>query len=177
MIFTETKIPGAVLIRPQPSEDERGFFARTFCLREFAEHGIDSQVAQRSVSSNRRRGTLRGMHFQAAPHEENKLVFCSRGAIFDVIVDLRRDSPAYRQWLGVTLSADGLESLFVPAGCAHGFLTLADDCHVRYDISAFYVPEAARGLRYDDPAFAIEWPFAPVVISARDLAFPPFEET
>lgn len=174
MIFSETKIPGAFVIRAERLEDERGFFARTFCEREFAERGIESRVVQRSISSNVRRGTLRGLHFQAPPHPENKLVSCGRGAIYDVIVDLRRDSPGYRQWFAVTLTADSLDALFVPAGCAHGFLTLADESVVRYDISEFYEPGAARGLRFDDPAFGIEWPMQPVVISARDLAFPPF---
>jgi dTDP-4-dehydrorhamnose 3,5-epimerase len=174
MIFDETRIAGAFLIRPQPIDDERGFFARTFCEREFAEHGISSRMVQRSVSSNRRRGTLRGMHFQAAPHLEDKLVSCGRGKIYDVIIDLRRDSPSYRKWLAFTLTADGLEALFVPAGCAHGFITLEDDTVVRYEISHFYLPESARGLRFDDPAFGIDWPLAPVVISQRDLAFPPY---
>lgn len=174
MIFSETKIPGAFLIRPQLRPDERGFFARTYCVQEFAAHGINSRVVQCSVSSNRLRGTLRGMHFQVAPHQENKLVSCSQGSIYDVIIDLRRDSPAYRQWLAVTLTADNLDSLFVPAGCAHGFITLVDDTVVRYDISDFYAPEHARGVRFDDPAFAIEWPIAPAVISPRDLAFAPY---
>jgi dTDP-4-dehydrorhamnose 3,5-epimerase len=176
MIFSETKIRGAILIRPQPVEDERGFFARTYSVEEFRDHGIDPVVVQRSVSFNRRRGTLRGMHFQVAPHQENKLVWCSRGAIYDVIIDLRRDSASYRQWAGTMLSAEGFEVLFVPQGCAHGFITLEDDTTVRYDISVPYAPESARGLRFDDPAFRIEWPFAPVVVSPRDLAFPPYTE-
>jgi dTDP-4-dehydrorhamnose 3,5-epimerase len=174
VIFSETKLPGAFLIRPERLEDERGFFARTFCVQEFAAHGIDSRIVQRSVSSNRRRGTLRGIHYQLPPHRENKLVSCSRGAIYDVIVDLRPDSASYRQWLGVTLTADSFDALFVPAGCGHGFMTLEDETVVRYDISEFHAPEFARGVRFDDPAFAIEWPMAPAVISERDLAFPPF---
>lgn len=176
MIFSETKISGAVVIRPEKMEDERGFFARTADADEFREHGIDPAIAQRSVSFNRRRGTLRGLHYQAAPHEENKLVWCSRGAIYDVIVDLRRDSPTYRRWVATTLSADGFESLFVPKGCAHGFITLEDDTAVRYDISVPYVPALARGVRFDDPAFGVEWPFAPVVISPRDLGFAPYAD-
>jgi dTDP-4-dehydrorhamnose 3,5-epimerase len=174
VIFSETKLPGAFLIRPERLEDERGFFARTFCVQEFAAHGIDSRIVQRSVSSNRRRGTLRGIHYQLPPHRENKLVSCSRGAIYDVIVDLRPDSASYRQWLGVTLTADSFDALFVPAGCGHGFITLEAETVVRYDISEFHAPEFARGVRFDDPAFAIEWPMAPAVISERDLAFPPF---
>ncbi len=176
MIFNHTKIPGAFLVRPQPVADERGFFARTFCVDEFTAQGLDPTIVQRSVSSNKRRGTLRGMHYQVAPHTENKLVSCSHGSIYDVIIDLRRDSPAYRQWLAVPLTADGLDSLFIPAGCAHGFITLEDDCVVRYDISAFYAPQHARGVRFDDPAFGIDWPMAPTVISPRDLAFAPFAE-
>lgn len=172
MIFSETKIPGAVLIAPQPIEDERGFFARTYCVDEFRSHGLDPTTTQRSLSFNKRLGTLRGMHFQMAPHAENKVVSCSRGAIYDVIVDLRPGSSSYRQWFAAKLSADGLEALFIPQGCAHGFLTLEHETVVRYDISASYAPESARGLRFDDPAFGIEWPFAPVVVSPRDLAFP-----
>ena len=174
MIFSDTKILGAFLIRAEPIEDERGFFARTYDSDEFRNRGLDPTIAQRSVSFNRRRGTLRGLHFQAAPHEENKLVWCSRGAIYDVIVDLRPASPTHRQWVAVTLSADGFEALFVPKGCAHGFITLEDETAVRYDISVPYAPASARGLRFDDPAFGVEWPFAPTVISPRDLAFAPY---
>lgn len=176
MIFSETKISGAILIRAEPIEDERGFFARTGDTEEFLARGLDPAVAQRSVSFNRRRGTLRGMHFQAAPHAENKLVWCSRGAIYDVVVDLRPGSSTYRQWVAATLSADGFEALFVPQGCAHGFITLEDETAVRYDISVPHAPASARGVRFDDPAFGVEWPFAPVVISPRDLAFPPFAD-
>lgn len=176
MIFESTEIPGAFLIHPQRIEDERGFFARTFCVRELAEHGLDAQVVQRSLSFNHGRGTLRGMHFQAAPHGENKLVTCSHGAIYDVIIDLRPSSVAYRKWLAFTLTEDNLDTLFIPEGCAHGFLTLREKTVVRYDISAFYVPEAARGIRFDDPAFDISWPEPPAVISPRDLAFPRFED-
>lgn len=174
MLFSATEIAGAFLIRPERREDERGFFARTWCEREFTEHGIDPRIVQHSVSFNRRRGTLRGMHFQAPPHAENKLVSCSAGSIFDVIVDLRADSPSYRRWLGFNLTAENLDALFVPGGCAHGFITLADDTVVRYDISEFHSPGAERGIRYDDPAFGVVWPLAPVVISPRDLGFPPY---
>jgi dTDP-4-dehydrorhamnose 3,5-epimerase len=176
MEFLQTEIPGAFLIRPQRHADERGFFARTFCVRELTEHGLDPRVVQSSLSSNLRRGTLRGMHFQAAPHQENKVVSCSRGALYDVILDLRPESPKYRRWQAFTLTAENLDALFIPGGCAHGFLTTEDDTVVRYEISDYYVPESARGLRFDDPAFSIEWPGPPAVISARDLAFPPFTE-
>jgi dTDP-4-dehydrorhamnose 3,5-epimerase len=174
MIFTKTEIPGAVLMRPERIDDERGFFARTFSVEEFGAQGLDTTVVQRSLSHNLRRGTLRGLHFQLAPHDENKLVSCSRGAIYDVAVDLRPDSPTFRRWISARLTAEGFEALFIPKGCAHGFITLEDDSTVRYDISATYTPAAARGYRYDDPAFGIEWPLAPAVVNARDLGYPPF---
>lgn len=176
MIFEPTAIPGAFLIKVQPARDMRGYFARTFCVEEFNAHGLDPRMVQGSVSFNKRRGTLRGMHYQVAPHSENKLVSCMHGSIYDVIVDLRRDSPMYLRWLSFTLAADSLDGLFIPAGCAHGFITLEDDCLVRYDISAFYQPAHARGVRYDDPTFAIDWPLAPTVVSPRDLSFPPYGE-
>jgi dTDP-4-dehydrorhamnose 3,5-epimerase len=174
LIFEKLAVAGAFLIRPEPMPDDRGFFARTFGIREFSEQGLDAQVVQRSMSYNRRTGTLRGMHFQVSPHEENKQVWCSRGAIYDVIIDLRPASPTYRRWISATLSSDDRTILYVPAMCAHGFLTLQDDTIVQYDISGFHHPEAARGIRYDDPAFAIEWPSAPLVINARDQSYPPF---
>jgi dTDP-4-dehydrorhamnose 3,5-epimerase len=176
MLFTSTEIPDAFLVKPERIEDERGFFARTWCEREAAAHGLDPRIVQSSLSFNRRRGTLRGLHFQIAPHAENKLVSCSRGSIWDVVVDLRRDSPSYRRWQAFTLTDENLDAVFIPAGCAHGFITLADDSVVRYDISAFYAPAAARGARYDDPAFRITWPLAPIVISPRDLGFPPYAD-
>jgi len=174
MIFEPTQIPGAVVIRPQKMEDERGFFARIYCERELSEHGLDPRLVQHSLSYNRLRGTLRGMHFQTEPHAENKLVSCNRGSIYDVIVDLRAESPSYRRWIAITLTADGSEALFVPKGCAHGFITLADETTVEYKISEFFAPGFAQGLRFDDPAFGIEWPLAPVVISSRDLAYAPY---
>lgn len=172
MIFTATPLAGAFVIRPERLEDERGFFARTYCARELAEHGLDFQPAQSSISYNRVRGTLRGMHFQVAPHEESKLVSVRQGAIHDVIVDLRRGSATYGKWVAVPLTAAGHEIVYVPKGCAHGFITLADDTVVQYEISEFHHPESSRGVRYDDPAFAIGWPLQPTVISARDKAFP-----
>jgi dTDP-4-dehydrorhamnose 3,5-epimerase len=174
MIFTETRVAGAFLMQPERLEDDRGFFARTFCVRELAEHGIDPQVVQRSVSYNKARGTLRGMHYQTAPHEENKLVSCLRGEIYDVVLDLRRESATYRRWHAATLTAGGFELLFIPKGCAHGFITLTDDAVVHYEISDFHHPESARGVRYDDPAFAIDWPLAPTVIAARDRGYPAY---
>ncbi len=174
MIFSDTAVAGATLIRPERLDDERGFFARTYCVRELREHNVDPQVVQRSISYNRVRGTLRGMHFQNAPYEENKFVSCSRGSIHDVVLDLRPDSATYRTWVAITLTSQGFETLFVPKGCAHGFMTLSDDTIVQYDISDFFHPESSRGIRFDDPTFAIEWPMDPVVISARDLALPPY---
>jgi dTDP-4-dehydrorhamnose 3,5-epimerase len=172
VIFEKTAVDGAYLIRPQRLTDERGFFARTYCVRELTEAGLDPQVVQRSISYNRRRGTLRGLHYQAAPHEESKLVSCARGAIYDVVLDVRPASPSFRRWHAATLSDENYEGLFIPRGCAHGFLTLTDDAVVQYEISEYHHPESARGLRYDDPAFRIDWPFAPVVISARDRDYP-----
>ncbi len=174
MLFEETAVDGAFLIRPERIEDERGFFARTFCVRELSERGLDPTVVQSSLSYNRRRGTLRGMHFQVAPHEENKLVSCRQGSIYDVIIDLRPSSPTYSRWFGATLTAAGFEKLFIPKGCAHGFITLLDDSIVEYDISNYYHPESARGVRYDDPAFNVVWPMAPAVINGRDQSYPPY---
>jgi dTDP-4-dehydrorhamnose 3,5-epimerase len=176
LIFTETKLPGAFVIQPERLEDDRGFFARTYCVHELEQAGIDSRVVQRSLSYNRRRGTLRGMHYQAAPHEENKIVTCIRGAIYDVIVDVRPGSPTRGEWFAITLDAESATALFVPGGCAHGFITLADDTTVSYDISNFYHPESSRGYCYDDPAFGIPWPLAPVVIADRDRLFPKYEK-
>jgi len=154
--------------------DERGFFARAWCQREFAEHGLNPRLVQCNISYNPRRGTLRGMHYQAVPHSEAKLVRCTRGAIYDVIVDLRSDSPSYLRHFGVDLTAEGREMLYVPEGVAHGFLTLEDETEVFYQMSEFYAPEAARGVRWNDPAFGIRWPIEVAVISPRDAAYPDF---
>ena len=175
MIFVPTVIGGVWVIDPERVEDERGFFARTWDAAEAERHGLSSRLAQCSVSYNRRRGTLRGMHYQAAPHEEAKLVRCTAGAIFDVAVDLRPRSPSFRQWFGTELSADNRKALYVAEGCAHGFLTLADDVEVAYQISEYYAPEAGRGVRFDDPAFGIEWPGEVTVINERDRTYPDFE--
>jgi dTDP-4-dehydrorhamnose 3,5-epimerase len=172
MRFTETRLKGAFLIEPERQEDERGFFARTFCQREFEERGLESRLVQCSISYNARKGTLRGMHYQAPPHEEAKLISCIRGSIHDVILDVRETSPTFGEWVAQRLTAGGFELLYVPPGCAHGFLTLEDDTAVYYQISEFYHPEDARGVRWDDPAFGIEWPFEPTVMSPRDARFP-----
>ncbi|HEV2845957.1 MAG TPA: dTDP-4-dehydrorhamnose 3,5-epimerase [Thermoanaerobaculia bacterium] len=176
MIFRETPLPGAWVLEPERFEDERGFFARTYCRRDFADRGLDPDIAQCSVSYNHRRGTLRGLHFQAAPHEEVKLVRVTRGAVWDVIVDVRPGSPTFKKYFGVILSAEAGNALYIPKGMAHGFQTLEDATEVFYQISAFYAPEAARGYRWDDPAFVIPWPEPPSVISDKDRNLPFFEE-
>jgi dTDP-4-dehydrorhamnose 3,5-epimerase len=174
MIFRSTEIEGVWVVEPERHEDGRGFFARTWDEQEFANRGLSDRLVQSSLSFNRRRGTLRGMHYQVAPHEEAKLVRCTAGAIFDVAVDLRRDSKTFRGWVGEELSADNRLALYVPEGCAHGFLTLADDAEVSYLISAPYVPGAARGVRFDDPAFGIVWPVRVVLVNERDRSYPDF---
>ena len=172
MDFVETELPGVFILDAERQCDERGFFARNFCADEQAAQGIDFVPVQGSVSSNPTTGTLRGLHYQAAPHEEAKLVRCTRGAIFDVLVDLRPASPTYGQWLGLELTADSLRQVLVPGGIAHGFLTLQPDTDVSYLMSTHYVPAAARGLRWDDPGLGIRWPAVPVLLSAKDRAYP-----
>lgn len=174
MIFVETAIPGVWVLEPERFADERGFFARTFCRDDFAARGLETEVAQCSVSWNRTRGTLRGLHFQAEPAAEVKLVRCTRGAIFDVAVDVRPGSPTRGRHVAVVLAAERGTQLYVPRGFAHGFLTLADDTEVAYQISTPYAPELARGYRWDDPALAIPWPAPPAVISEKDRNLPVF---
>jgi dTDP-4-dehydrorhamnose 3,5-epimerase len=175
MIFRETPIAGAVLIELEPLADERGSFARTFSVDEFAAQGLAADVVQCNTSTNARAGTLRGLHYQTAPFEEAKLVRCVRGSLFDVVVDLRADSPSYCAWYGVELSASNGRMLFVAAGLAHGFQTLEDDTEVLYQMSARYSAEHARGVRWDDPAFGIEWPHAEArTISDRDRDYADF---
>jgi dTDP-4-dehydrorhamnose 3,5-epimerase len=176
MIFTPTRLAGLWLVEIEPRVDERGHFARTWCAREFAEHGLDTRLAQASVSFNRRRGTLRGMHFQHPPHAEVKLVRCTRGALWDVAIDLRPDSPTYCGWQGFELTAENAAALYIPEGFAHGFQTLADDTEVFYQMSTFYAPEAAAGVRYDDPAFGIDWPLPVRTIAPRDAAWPDYRK-
>jgi dTDP-4-dehydrorhamnose 3,5-epimerase len=175
VIVHATELPGVSVIELQPLRDPRGSFTRTFDAELFAAHGLDPRVAQCSASFNPHAGTLRGLHYQAPPHEESKLVRCVRGRVWDVVVDLRPDSSAYCRWLGIELDADGMRLLSVPEGCAHGFQTLLDDSQVDYQMSVAYVPEAAAGVRWDDPAFAIDWPEPPRggerIISTRDRAF------
>jgi dTDP-4-dehydrorhamnose 3,5-epimerase len=172
MRFSPLLVAGAWLVDPEPHADERGFFARTFCAREFEAHGLSPSFVQASVSVNEMAGTLRGMHYQDEPHPEAKLVRCTVGEIYDVVIDLRRGSPSYLRWQGEVLSAENRRALYVPKGCAHGFITLADKSEVLYDISAFYEPGSARGVRWNDPVFAIKWPREPVRISERDANYP-----
>lgn len=174
MKFSETALKGAFIIEPERIEDERGFFARTFCRREFEARGLNPDLVQCSISFNHQRATLRGMHYQSAPHAEAKLVRCTRGAIYDVIIDLRPQSPTFRRWVAVDISAENHLMVYVPEGFAHGFQTLQDETEVSYHISEFYSPERARGVRWNDPAFAIGWPIADPVISARDQTHPEF---
>jgi len=175
MIFAAIRLESAWLIDIEPREDERGFFARTWCRQELAVQGLDTEIAQESLSFNRHCGTLRGLHFQRPPHDEIKIVRCMRGAIFDVIVDLRPRSPSYLRWQGFELTAANRRALYIPKGFAHGFQTLTNDAEIAYQISAFYAPEAAGGCRYDDAAFGIAWPLPVTVIGERDLGWPAFE--
>ncbi|TMI07555.1 MAG: dTDP-4-dehydrorhamnose 3,5-epimerase [Betaproteobacteria bacterium] len=173
MKFISTEIAGVWLIVPEPIEDERGSFARLFCRREFETRGLNSELVQCSTSFSRLKGTLRGMHFQAEPHGEEKIVRCTRGAMYDVIADLRRDSPSFRRWSGFELTADNRMMVYVPRGVAHGFLTTSDDTEVFYQMSEFHHPESARGVRWDDPSLAIRWPqVPPALISDSDRSLP-----
>lgn len=172
MEFVETNLPGCHLIRTKPVGDERGFFVRTYCAREFSDNGVDPSIAQASYSYNRQRGTLRGFHFQALPALEDKLVRCVQGAIFDVMVDLRLGSPTFGRWFGCELSGSNQLQLYSVRGFAHGFLTLTEDCIVSYQISQFYQSEKSIGIRWDDPQIGVAWPAAPIELSNRDRALP-----
>ncbi len=172
MNFERTPLSGAVVIEPERMADSRGFFARTFCAREFAEHGLTTQFVQSSVSFNARAATLRGMHFQVAPHLEAKLVRCTAGAIWDAIVDLRAGSPTRLKWFATELSAENRRALYIPEGFAHGFITLQPNSEVFYEMNQFFAPQAARGLRWNDPALGIAWPKHPEVIAERDANYP-----
>jgi len=171
MNFTETKIPGAFLVEMKQIRDERGFFARGFCQDEFRQHGLNPSMVQLNVTTSYKKGTLRGLHFQEAPHAEAKFVRCTRGALYDVVVDLRPESPTHRQWFGAELSAGNPLMLYLPEGCAHGCVTLVDDTEMYYLTTAAYAPAVARGARYDDPAFGIEWPVPVTVVSPADASW------
>jgi dTDP-4-dehydrorhamnose 3,5-epimerase len=175
MLFFETKLPGVFEISLDPRTDHRGLFARSWCQKEFEEHGLNPRLVQCSISFNTRKGTLRGMHFQAPPYAEAKIVRCTRGAIYDVVVDLRPSSPAYRNWIAVVLTAANRHMVYVPEGCGHGFLTLEDETEVFYQMSEYYDAESGRGVRWNDPAFRITWPEKVEVISLRDGTYPAFE--
>jgi dTDP-4-dehydrorhamnose 3,5-epimerase len=174
MKFAETRLKGAFIIEPERQEDERGFFARTWCKEEFKRNGLNSRLVQCSISFNKKKGTLRGMHYQVEPHQEAKLVRCTRGSIYDVIIDLRPGSDTFKQWLAVELTSESRKMLYAPEGFAHGFQTLGDNTEVFYQMSELYRPEGAKGVRWDDPAFGILWPEADRIISDRDIAFPDF---
>ncbi len=175
MIFSETRIKGIYLLQPKRFEDERGFFAPSFSAREFAARGLASNFVETNISYSRTRGTLRGMHYQAAPFGQAKLVRCTRGVVFDVAVDLRPSSPTYREWLGVELSAENRSMLYLPGDCAHGFQTLTDDTEVFYMVSQVYEPASGRGFRWNDPAFKIEWPDVKErIVLQRDREYPDF---
>ena len=174
MIFTETRLKGAFILELERREDERGFFARSWCQEEFQAHNLNSAIAQCNISFNRLKGTLRGMHYTAAPFEEAKLVRCTAGAAYDVIIDLRRDSPTFKQHVGEVLSAANYRMMYVPEGFAHGFQSLEDNTEIFYQMSRFYSPEHARGVRYNDPEFGIKWMIADPVILDRDRTYPDF---
>jgi dTDP-4-dehydrorhamnose 3,5-epimerase len=174
MRFLALTLPGAYSIEVERREDARGFFARTWCEEEFRARGLAAHIAQCSISFNPRRGTLRGMHYQAPPHAEAKLIRCTRGRVYDVVLDLRAESPAYLRWDAVELSDDNRRTVYVPEGCAHGFQTLTADTELFYQISAPYRPESARGVRWDDPAFGIRWPEDERLMSERDRTYPDF---
>lgn len=176
MRFTETALPGCFLIEIEPMADERGFFARRFCAREFAEHGLAGEFVQSSISSNPLAGTLRGLHFERAPHMEQKLVSCHAGAIFDVAVDVRPGSPTFGRWVGCELTGRNHRMLYIPKGFAHGFVTLSPDSVVGYQIAQFYQPGRSAGIRWDDPDIAIDWPLAPTLIGDRDRQLPALGE-
>ena len=177
MIFTETELRGAYIIKPEKLEDERGFFARTWCARDFEEHGLNPRLAQCNISYNHKKGTLRGMHFQAEPYAEAKLVRCTRGAIYDVIIDLRPQSATYVKWTAVELTTDNYRMLYVPEGFAHGFQTLEDGSEVFYQMSEFYNPEFSRGIRWNDITLDIKWPIEDPILSDKDKSYPNFQAT
>lgn len=177
MLFTPTAVDGAVVVDLEPRRDDRGFFARRFDVEEFRAHGMTTVIAQSNVSTTKQRGTVRGMHYQTHPALESKLVRCTRGAIFDVAVDVRPGSPTYGQWVGVELTEGNGRALYVPEGCAHGFQTLVDGSAILYDASAPYTSQAVRGVRYDDPVIAVQWPIEVTVVSEQDTSWPLLESS
>ena len=176
MIFTKSTLPGVFIIEPERHEDARGFFARAWCQREFETHGLNLRLVQCNISFNKKKGTLRGIHYQTAPCEEAKLVRCTRGSIYYLIIDLRPNSPAFKKYSVNILNADNRKMVYVPEGCAHGFITLEDGTEIFYHISEFYSAEHAKGIRWNDPAFNLSWPLEPIVMSDRDRNFADFSE-
>lgn len=174
MIFTEAKLKGVFVIEPERLEDERGFFARIFDSKAFEQHGLEFKLVEASISFNKKKGTLRGMHYQIEPYAETKIVRCTRGGIFDVIIDLRSDSKTFKKWMGIELSEENRKILYIPKGFANGFITLEDNSEISYQMDQAYKPEYARGLRWDDKAFKISWPVDPKIISAKDMSWKPF---
>lgn len=175
MIFKETKLAGAFILELEKFEDDRGFFAHSWSPRELAQHGLEAPVAESAISFNRKKGTLRGMHYQASPHSQDKIVRCTMGSMYDVIIDLRLSSPTFKQWMATELTAGNRLMLYVPKGLAHGFLTLEDDTEVFYQMSDLYNPESVRGVRWNDPAFDMTWPeSAQIIINERDRSYPDF---
>ena len=174
MIFTETELKGAYIIDIKKLEDERGFFGRSFCRREMEEHGLNGNIVQTNTSLSLKKGTLRGMHFQIEPHQEAKLIRCVRGSIYDVIIDLRPDSSTFGRWTGTELTAENYRMLYIPEGFAQGFLSLTDNVEVYYDVTTYYTPSAEKGIRWNDRAFGIKWPFEPLVVSEKDRNHPDF---
>lgn len=175
MTFTETKLKGAYIIELKKLEDDRGFFSRSFDKGLWEQHGLKADILQSNISRNKYKGTLRGLHMQLAPHAETKLVRCTRGSIFDVIVDVRPGSETFKQWIGVELTGDNYRMLYVPEGFAHSYITLEDDSEVLYNVTEVYTPGAEKGYRWNDPAFGIEWPIEPLIISPKDQAYPLFD--
>ena len=175
MLFKETKLKGAFVVELEPFEDERGFFTRSFCRKEFEKQGLNSNIVQCNISYNKKKGTLRGMHYQVAPYEEAKLVSCTNGSIYDVIIDLRPNSPTYCKWIAVELSANNHKMFYIPEGFAHGFQTLKDNTTVFYQMTEFYHPKSAKGIRWNDSAFQIKWPISDLIISEKDRDYPDFK--
>jgi len=174
MIFSETRLKGAFVIEPERLIDARGFFARTWCKREFEAHGLNSNLVQCNNSFNKKKGTIRGMHYQAKPFEEAKLVRCTKGSIWDVIIDLRTDSPTFKEWFAVKLTAENHKMFYIPESFAHGFQTLEENTEVFYQMFEYYSPEYSRGVRWDDPVFSIKWPEDKIIISDKDRQYPEF---
>jgi dTDP-4-dehydrorhamnose 3,5-epimerase len=176
VIFNKTKLNGAYIMEIEKHSDERGFFSRSWCNKELEDHGLNSGLAQANIGFSLKKGTLRGLHYQVHPYEEVKVVRCTMGAIFDVIVDLRPDSPTYKQWISVELNSENRKMIYVPEGFAQGYITLNDNTEICYNTSQFYSPEFARGVRYDDPSFSIKWPIEVAVISKADKSWPDYED-